>query len=203
MNDDLERNRWDSREAVVFRKTRETWGGLSNMAAGFPIRVGRVQVRTSEALYQAMRFSRHPEIQRKVLGESSPMAAKMVTKPFRESHGLEDWEEKRVDVMRWALRVKFACNPQTFGTLLRATFPLPIVEVSRRDRFWGATPRGYELLGLNTLGKLLMDLRDEIDHIRAVEPPAVELELLGVPIPEVLVSSLREEEGDDGQLNLF
>ena len=203
MNKDLERNSWDSREAVVFRKTRETWGGLSNMAAGFPIRVGSVQVRTSEALYQAMRFSRHPEIQRKVLGESSPMAAKMVTKPFRESHGLEDWEEKRVDVMRWALRVKFACNPQTFGTLLRDTFPLPIVEISPRDRFWGAKPRGYELLGLNTLGKLLMDLRDELDQITAVPPPVFELELLGMPLPVVPLANVASGEGDDGQLNLF
>lgn len=198
-----EQTQWDSRECVVFRKTRETWGGLSNMAAGFPIKIGQIHVRTSEALYQAMRFSRHPDIQRKVLGEASPMAAKMVTKPLRESHGLECWEDVRVDVMRWALRVKFACNPTTFGDLIRASSPRPIVEVSRRDRFWGAAPHGYELFGLNVLGRLLMELRDELDQITTVPPPVVELELLGMPLPEVPLAHVASGEGDGGQINLF
>jgi len=38
-------------ESAVFCKTKERFGGLSNMAAGFPLLVCGVECRTSEALY--------------------------------------------------------------------------------------------------------------------------------------------------------
>jgi hypothetical protein len=37
-------------QCVVFRKTNERWGGLSNMAAGFPLWVNGIDIRTSEAI---------------------------------------------------------------------------------------------------------------------------------------------------------
>jgi len=37
-------------ECAVFFKTNEQFGGLSNMAPGFPLVVNDVQIRTSEAL---------------------------------------------------------------------------------------------------------------------------------------------------------
>ena len=40
-------------ESAVFLKTNERFGGLSNMAPGFPIVLNGVRIRTSEALYQA------------------------------------------------------------------------------------------------------------------------------------------------------
>ena len=40
-------------ECVTFRKTREEYGGLSNMASGYPIYIGKKKILTSEALYQA------------------------------------------------------------------------------------------------------------------------------------------------------
>ncbi len=43
-------------DCVVFCKTNEKFGGLSNMAPGFPLRINDVDFRTSEALYQACRF---------------------------------------------------------------------------------------------------------------------------------------------------
>ena len=51
---------YEPEECVVFRKTAEAFGGLSNMAAGFPLKVNGVSVRTSEALYQACRFPHRP-----------------------------------------------------------------------------------------------------------------------------------------------
>ena len=56
---------------VVFRKTQEEFGGLSNMAAGFPLRVNGADIPTSEALYQACRFPHLPDVQRLIVAQKS------------------------------------------------------------------------------------------------------------------------------------
>jgi type I restriction enzyme, S subunit len=182
--------RYERFESVVFRKTQETFGGLSNMAPGFPLDVAGVQIRTSEALYQACRFPHHPRVQRLIIDERSPMTAKMKSKPCR-SQSRRDWDAIRVDVMRWCLRVKLAQNLDSFGELLLATDEKPIVEESRKDPFWGARPQeDGALVGRNVLGRLLMELREELrrqpEAFLEVEPPDIaEFLLFGEPIGRV------------------
>ena len=65
------------------------------------------------------------------------MTAKMVSKPHRKD-SRSDWDEVRVQIMRWCLRVKLAQHWETFGELLLSTGERPIVEESSRDPFWGA-----------------------------------------------------------------
>ena len=72
---------YSRKESVVFRKTNEPFGGLSNMAGGYPIRVNGVRILTSEALYQACRFPHLPDVQKLIIGQISPMTAKMRSKP--------------------------------------------------------------------------------------------------------------------------
>lgn len=62
-------------DCAVFRKTDETFGGLSNMAPGYPVRINGVRIFTVEALYQASRFPHLPEVQRLIIGQHSPMTA--------------------------------------------------------------------------------------------------------------------------------
>lgn len=108
------------------------------------------------------------------------MAAKMKGKPFREQ-SREDWDEVRIDVMRWCLRAKFAFHFKRFGGLLDSTAGKDIVEDSHKDRFWGAVrEKGNSevLFGCNVLGKLLMELREEYlagsyEGILLVEPPGI------------------------------
>jgi len=146
---------------VVFLKTKETFGGLSNMAGGFPLEVNGIPIRTSEALYQACRFPHLPEVQKLIISQKSPMTAKMKGKPHRRN-SRPDWDRVRVKVMRWCLRVKLAQNWSRFSRLLLKTGDRPIVEESRRDSFWGAKPINRETLtGMNVLGRLLMELREE------------------------------------------
>lgn len=46
--------------------------------------------------------------------------------------------------------------------LLLSTADKQIVEISRKDPFWGAVPVGPDnLVGQNVLGKLLMELREK------------------------------------------
>lgn len=184
---------YDPATSVVFLKTRERFGGLSNMAPGFPLMVNDIRIRTSEALYQACRFPHLPDVQRRIIDERSPMTAKMRGKPFR-ADSRPDWHAVRVKVMRWCLRVKLAQNRNEFGGLLLATSNRPIVEQSSRDDFWGAkmTDAGT-MVGMNVLGRLLMELRellkvDEEEELRRVEPlPISEFFLFRQPIETILV----------------
>jgi type I restriction enzyme S subunit len=174
---------YDLAASVVFLKTNERFGGLSNMAPGFPLRVNGVRIRTSEALYQACRFPHMPDVQRRIIDEHSPMTAKMRSKPFRKD-SRPDWDTVRVKIMRWCLRVKLAQNWKEFGRLLLATGERPIVEQSRKDDFWGAKiAEEGSLVGMNALGRLLMELREQLkgdaaESLKAVEP---------VLIPEFLL----------------
>ncbi|MBK0403571.1 NADAR family protein [Adhaeribacter sp. BT258] len=152
---------YNASECCVFRKTKELYGGLSNMASGFPLKVNGVHILTSEAIYQACRFPHLPDIQERIIKERSPMSAKMVGKPFRNNSRV-DWEDTRIKIMRWSLRVKLAQNFIEFGKLLESTFDKPIVEDSSKDDFWGAIRDKKDekiLKGTNALGRLLMELR--------------------------------------------
>jgi len=149
-------------EAAVFHKTAEQFGGLSNMAGGFPLSVAGVRILTSEALYQACRFPSLPEVQRLIISQASPVSAKMKSKPYR-AQTRPGWDGERVAIMRWCLRVKLVQHPKRFGDLLLSTGELPIVEQSRRDPFWGAkVVDDATLIGQNVLGRLLSELRDEL-----------------------------------------
>jgi len=179
---------YDPSACVSFCKTREAFGGLSNMAAGFPLSVNGLHILTSEALYQACRFPTLPEIQREIISQRSPMTAKMKSKRHRPNTR-PDWDEVRVNVMRWCLRAKLAEHWDRFGDLLRSTRDGPIVEISRRDPFWGAQPApDGTLVSLNVLGRLLRQLRDRLnepgsEELRYVEPlPILDFLLDGRPI---------------------
>ena len=80
-----------------------------------------------------------------------------------------DWEgqeEVRLKAMLWVLELKLHFNPSTFGETLRATEGRQIVEVSRKDDYWGCKPAGDGLLvGQNHLGKLLCDVRSRMSDI--------------------------------------
>jgi len=177
-------------DCAVFCKTRDANGGCSNMAAGFPLLVNGIAIRTSEALYQAMRFPHWPEMQEKIIAQASPMAAKAVCAPFREERSRPDWMEVRVPLMAWVLRVKLIQNFVSFGDVLLATGGRPIVEQSFKDDFWGAMPCGAGLLrGRNVLGRLLDELyaalvADPMSLTR-VEPPVSGMLLMGQPITTI------------------
>lgn len=202
---------YNKSEAVVFRKTGEKFGGLSNMAPGFPLKVGKTVIRTSEALYQACRFPKAVDVQRMIISQKSPMTAKMKSKPFR-SQTRPDWQNVRVSVMRWCLRVKLACNWLKFGDLLLSTGEKSIVEDSRRDRFWGAVEDKEGLLvGENILGRLLMEVREELkfnhSNLEIVNPLEIhDFLLLESNIPIIYAQKdacIEEKKPKKKQLSLF
>ncbi len=202
---DFESSVYHRKECVTFRKVDEEFGGLSNMSGDYPLEVNGVDIKTSEALYQACRFPDHPVVQGEIIAQASPMAAKMRSKPSRKTHGRADWDAVRVDVMRWCLRVKLACNWVKFGRLLLRTGDRPIVEDSPRDGFWGAVPSKGDpdlLQGQNVLGKLLMELREELKGsgratLAVVPPPAIPNLLIdGKPVGTITVDGGAFQRGE-------
>ncbi|MFT6599466.1 MAG: ribA/ribD-fused uncharacterized protein [Alloalcanivorax sp.] len=184
-------------EVVVVYKTKEAFGGLSNMASGYPLQINGVRILTAEALYQSCRFPHMPAVQREIIGQHSPMTAKMKSKPHREK-SRSDWREIRYRVMRWCLRVKLAQNYEEFGQLLLATRNQPIVEQSRKDDYWGAKlldDTGDKLVGQNVLGRLLMELREKLKGdtegmLKTVPPLGIpDFMLLGKPIGTITPKS--------------
>lgn len=149
-------------ESIVFSKTNEKFGGLSNMAPGYPLFVNDNIIPNSEVLYQAMRYPLFPDIQYEIISQNSPMTAKMISKKYHDKTR-QDWELIRVKVMRWCLEVKLCQNWEKFGALLKKTENRPIVEYSAKDKFWAASPSANdkELSGVNALGRLLMELREK------------------------------------------
>lgn len=187
---DLSPKTFKRSECIVFHKTKEAFGDLSNMVAGYPIKIDGTHILTSEALYQACRFPHRPEVQKEIIEAASPMTAKMKGKPHR-TDSRPDWDEQRVAIMEWCLRVKLAMNRTEFSRFLLATKQKAIVEQSAKDPFWGALVVDDETLkGRNVLGQLLVGLREEVkagtvEH-GFVEPLAIpEFLLYGQPIPKL------------------
>lgn len=116
----------------------------------------------------------------------------MHSKPHRKLDSRPDWEDIKVEVMWWCLRVKLGQNVFAMGKLLESTEDRDIVEHSHIDTFWGTVmAKDGRLCGQNVLGKLLMQLREEYrkgkDNFREtlsyVEPPEIEdFMLLGNPV---------------------
>lgn len=163
------------------------------MAAGYPLKVNNVLVPSTEALYQACRFPHLPKVQQEIISQFSPMTAKMKSKPHR-ANSRSDWNQVRSKIMAWCLKVKLAQHFEEFGALLLETGDRAIVELSNKDAYWGAklTDNDEWLEGQNVLGRLLMQLREDLkkeDSSRWLEIAPLDIanfKLMGKPIESVL-----------------
>ena len=134
------------------------------MAAEFSLFVNDVSIKTSEALYQTCRFPHMPEVQKLIVAEKSPISAKMRSREY-QSDTRSDWNDVRILIMEWVLKVKLVQNWETFSSILLSTDDLVIVEQSKNDDFWGAIPQYTDtLVGRNILGWLLTELREIIRY---------------------------------------
>ena len=167
---------WQASESAVFFRSKERYGQLSNMTGNYRLRVNGISFQSPEGLYQALKFPGDSLAQRFIGCQETGMNAKKMAYrilskhdfsqlfPGWETPGLRpDWEEIKAEAMRYTLAVKLQQHEKRFGAALRETGDRPIVEKSYRDRYWGAEPVGSkQLVGVNTLGLLLISLRDRM-----------------------------------------
>ena len=149
-------------EACGFRFTKAPWGEFSNFAPlAAPIPAGPWTFATSEHLYQAAKFGAAPAVQRRIA--AAPTAREAAAIGRGTPAGLDPrWNDQRVNVMRWVLRMKREANAAQIDAALAASGERAIVEVSTRDPWWGAKPVGDSYRGANVLGRLWMELRQQL-----------------------------------------
>ena len=154
---------------IAFTKVKLPFGWLGNMAP-FPVTYKDIQYRTTEALFQCLRFKDYPEIQEKIRNENSPMGAKMVAKSFKnllDQDGYVFMGNQDIAYMRICLDQKIAQHSNLVPLLLDTKNLMLIEDCSSRPHgsglFWGAALKENEWVGKNILGKMWMDIRLELN----------------------------------------
>ena len=180
MNDLMKHETYNKKDCAWFFSKKDNNFNLSNMNS---LRVkynGKVW-HSSEQLYQACKYAGNvicvpatsigkkvqPNVRQRIMDSSNPMGAKMTQKCAVKAGLIRgDWEDVKIDNMLYVLKLKLKNNPVVFKRALQNTGELNIVEISRKDKFWGTVEVEDDILeGKNVLGKLLMAVRDDVENI--------------------------------------
>lgn len=156
-------------EIKFYRANEEPFGCFSNLYRREVVFEGET-FETSEHAYQAGK-ARKPQVRAWILAAPSPALVAMA------AHGLywwdirTGWSKIKFDRMRDVLRAKFTQH-EDLRELLLSTGDARLVESATVDnpvnRTWGEVNG----VGKNMLGKLLMEVRDELRAVAAPRAPA-------------------------------
>ncbi len=150
-----------AKEIRFYRRDRAEFPFLSNF---FPAEVkgDGILWPTSEHYYQACKIPEwyaHPEnikALERIRASDKPLDAKRAGKTVKLRR---DWEAKKQFYMTKVLRAKFGQHKDLAEALLD-TKTATLIEDSPHDHYWGI---GSDGSGKNRLGKLLMELRDDLN----------------------------------------
>jgi N-glycosidase YbiA len=122
-------------------------------------RPGKSFWKTSEHYFQAMKFcgidEDHDNYMEEIRLASSPGKAYKLGWARKPR---SDWDSIRNDIMKTALMCKFSQHKELRNSLID-TGNNNIIQRCSWDKYWGD---GYPEKGENMLGKLLMEVRDEL-----------------------------------------
>lgn len=146
-------------ECVAIRKVKDPWGIFGNFFP-IPIIINNVSFKTSEQLFQLMKFKDEEPV-KAVYNANNP---KMTTKHWEKTHRREDWGKMIVDAMKYCLTQKYE-QSEEFRQELERSKGKYIVEdqtsfPKKTPDTWGVKQQGDDFVGPNLLGRLLMELRD-------------------------------------------
>lgn len=145
---------------IFFYKVCEPYGCFSNFSP-HSIQLGGELWPTAEHYYQAQKFVGTVDchLSQKIRQAETPeMAAAMGRNPKHTVR--RNWDTLKATVMYDAVSTKFTTYPDLADLLLKTGQEL-IIEDSPTDSYWGC---GADRLGQNQLGKLLMRVREELQH---------------------------------------
>ena len=147
--------------AIKFYKSQEKYGCFPNFTK-IPISLDGKMWPSSEHFYQSQKFL-DEDLQEQVrlakwAGEAAQIGRDKKL-PLRD-----DWEIVKLDIMRQVVRAKVDQH-EYIKELLLSTGNEEIIENSPRDYFWGCGKSGT---GLNWLGKIWMEVREELKTIDSV-----------------------------------
>lgn len=144
------------KKVIKFYREKDDYGEFSNFFPR-PITVDGEEYSTSEHYFQAMKYHKNPEYFEKIKNAKTPNECAKLGRS--RDHPLRpDWEDVKDDIMRTAIRAKFTQHEDLKKVLLD-TEDTELVESTWRDSYWAD---GGDGKGKNMLGKLLMELREEL-----------------------------------------
>ena len=151
-------------QAIAFTKTKMPHGWLGNMAA-YPLQYGGKDWRTSEALFQSLRFKNEAVIE-EIRHAESPMNAKFIAKRNKAQITVAQHGDLDLANMESVLHLKLDQHPELKEKLLDTGDAQIIEDCTRRQGgsglIWGAALKEGQWVGENHLGKLWMKLRVEL-----------------------------------------
>ncbi|MFV0328631.1 MAG: NADAR family protein [Dysgonomonas sp.] len=142
-------------ETIYFYSVNDDYGEFSNFAYS-EIKLDGQRWPTVEHYFQAQKFM-DKAYQKKIRTVETPMLAAMLGR-YRKQKLRKDWESIKVSVMKQALMAKFTQHSD-LRDLLLSTGDAKLVEHTDNDSYWGD---GGDGKGKNMLGRLLMDIREEL-----------------------------------------
>ncbi|MCA1991824.1 MAG: NADAR domain-containing protein [Coleofasciculus sp. S288] len=147
---------------IYFYKVDKPYGCFSNFSP-HPIQIEGVDWQTVEHYYQAQKFvgTEHEGLISVIRAVKTPMEAAAIGRD-RTRNLRHDWELVKCQVMWQGVLTKFLTHTDIQAILLDTGDEL-IIEDSPIDYYWGC---GEDKTGQNQLGKILMDVRQEIRQRR-------------------------------------
>ena len=146
---------------IFFYKVQDPYGFFSNFSP-HSIDLHGYTWPTSEHFYQAQKYqgTPHQALCDKIRQAPTPeAAAAMGRNPIYAVQ--PHWDDIKPQIMYTAVRAKFLAHRAIQAKLL-ATGTELIVENSPSDAYWGC---GADGKGYNQLGKILMQVRQDIHHL--------------------------------------
>ena len=151
-------------QSVFFHKKPDNHWILSNMAS-CPLEIEGIPFKSSEHLFQTLKFATPESIAAVYYAKNAKMTAKHWQK--LDGHRRTDWGRIVLDVMKFCLKQKYEQSLE-FREELEKTKGYNIVELqdSKKDKdssradAWGVKTKGQNYVGPNLMGRLLMELRD-------------------------------------------
>lgn len=151
---------------ITFTKVALPYGWLGNMAP-FPVKHDGKWWTTTEHLFQALRFD-DLAVREEIRSVKSPMSAKMRAKKHKAKWVIVPRSEQDLANMELILRLKVEQHPDLKQQLIATGNEVIIEDCTKRPsgKFWGSVLKDGQWVGENTLGKLWMKLRDELNGQR-------------------------------------
>ena len=128
---------------------------------------------SSEHIYQYTKcsFLNRSDLADQIISGESPREAKAIACVLNCDSEMANWDKIKTSAMSKILRAKWNCSGR-FRQTLMATGRMTIAEATQ-DMYWGVGvapnlaqhTNPNKFLGLNKLGKCLMDLRDSVEDI--------------------------------------
>jgi len=138
---------------IKFYQTKAEYGFLNNFYRAKINVYGKIYD-TVEHAYQAQKTSIPGEIT-KIWAAATPREARNIGQLVQMR---PDWDQVKYSIMKECVKAKFLQHPD-LKEKLSATGKEEIVEDSPIDWYWGC---GKDGTGQNMLGKILMEVRNEI-----------------------------------------